>query len=68
MNPTDNFDFDYWMNLAKSDPVRFEQERTKATRAVIESAPSHLQHRLEQLQWKVDMIRQTSSTPLSALY
>ena len=45
-----DFNFDYWMNLAKTDPARFEKERTEAVHAVIESAPEHLKHQLKQVQ------------------
>ena len=54
-----DFNFDYWADLAKDDPIRFEEERKRVTTEVIESAPEHLQHRLRGLQWRVDVIRST---------
>jgi len=59
-------DFDHWATLARQDPELFETERSHLIEATIRSAPIHLQHRLRCLQWKLDQIRKTSSTPMVA--
>ncbi|HAT68705.1 MAG: hypothetical protein A2481_00170 [Candidatus Yonathbacteria bacterium RIFOXYC2_FULL_47_9] len=58
--------FNYWSNLAKTDPERFEKERKEAIEAVILEAPEHLHQRLRGLQWQIDMERSRASDPLSA--
>ena len=59
-------DFDHWATLARQDPELFEKERTRVLEAAIHHAPGHRQHRLRCLQWKLDQIRKTSSTPMVA--
>ena len=59
-------DFDHWATLARQDPELFEAERSHLIEVTIRSAPIHLQHRLRCLQWKLDQIRKTSSTPMVA--
>ncbi len=51
------FDFDEWLQLAKSDPEAFEARRKQVVDDVIQQAPSKQQHRLRGLQWRVDMER-----------
>lgn len=58
--------FNYWSNLAKTDPERLEKERKEAIEAVISKAPEHLHRRLRGLQWQIDMERSRASDPLSA--
>jgi len=58
--------FDYWANLAKTDPERFERERTSVIKEVIGRAPEEKRHHLEQLQWRIDAVRGAASNPLSA--
>jgi len=60
------FDFDSWVTLAKKDPQAFEKERNRVIERAITRAPAHTQQRLRGLQWKLDMIRHTSPTPMSA--
>ena len=59
-------DFDRWVKLARQDPELFETERSHLIEATIRSAPMRIQHRLRCLQWKLDQIRKTSSTPMVA--
>ncbi len=59
-------DFDAWSALATSDPHRFEQQRTNLINEVIGFASKKRQQRLRCLQWRIDNIRKTSSTPLAA--
>ena len=59
-------DFDHWVTLAREDPRLFESERSRVIEAALRSAPIRLQHRLRCLQWKLDQIRKTSSTPMVA--
>ena len=60
------FDFDRWATLAQQDPQAFEIERNRVIEHTINRAPIHTQQRLRCLQWKLDMIRHTSPTPISA--
>jgi len=59
-------DFDHWAALAKQDPDLFEIERSRAIEAAISRVPIQKQHRLRCVQWKLDQIRKTSSTPMVA--
>lgn len=45
----DAFDFDAWAELAQRDPRAFQQEREKALRKAVQSAPEHLRARLDRL-------------------
>lgn len=58
--------FDYWANLAKEDPERFERERGATIKGFIASAPEEKRRSLEQLQWRIDAVRRAASNPLSA--
>lgn len=59
-------DFDEWAALAQSDPQAFEAHRHHIIDKAIMRAPTHRQHRLRCLQWKLDQIRNTSRTPMIA--
>jgi len=60
------YDFDRWATLARQDPASFEAERARVIEAAIRQAPREKQPRLRCLQWKLDQIRKTSSTPMVA--
>ncbi len=60
------FNFEEWMNLAKSDPEEFEKRRKEMINNLICSAPAERQQRLRGLQWRIDMERKKCSNPLSA--
>ena len=60
------FDFDNWSILAKTDPDAFEARRADVIEEFISHAPPDRQMRLRRLQWRIDQVRRTSTTPLSA--
>lgn len=59
-------DFDAWLNLAHTSPQDFESRRREVIEEFISSAPARHQHRLRQLQWRIDMERKRASNPLAA--
>ncbi len=61
-----NIDYDYWARLWKKDPEIFEVERTRTIEAFINSLPERNQQRLRSFQWRIDMVRRRSKTPLAA--
>lgn len=63
---TTHFDFDYWMRLAKANPILFEYERKKIIEEAIKKAPLHRQENLRRLQWKIDVKRSLCKNPFSA--
>lgn len=63
-NPCSNFD--EWASLAQTDPAAFEQRRSWLIEDFIQNSPDHLQRRLRGLQFRVDMERRRSRTPLGA--
>ncbi len=65
-NQNIQFDFDYWANIAKVDPDRFESMREAILEDLIEQSPSHMRRRMEGLQWQINQIRITSSNPMAS--
>ena len=63
---TTRFDFDHWATLARKNPEDFEAARSHTIDLAIGRARAGKQHRLRQLQWKLDQIRHTARTPLLA--
>lgn len=61
-----DFDFDKWAKLAKEDPAEFERQREATLRATIATAPSEHRQRLEGLQFRLDLERQRSGSPLGS--
>lgn len=61
-----NFDFDYWAELARTDPDAFDAARRQAIDRILDSAPESARARLEKVQWKIDHVRRRSGTPLAA--
>ncbi|MHB1118087.1 MAG: DUF3135 domain-containing protein [Minisyncoccota bacterium] len=59
-------DFEYWANLAKTDPEQFEQERKQLLEKFIAESPQAYQDRLKRIQWRVDRERERASNPLSS--
>ena len=47
-------EFEYWSNLSRTDPVRFEAERKAEIEKVIARAPKERHQELRQLQWRID--------------
>jgi hypothetical protein len=60
------FDFDEWAALARADSDAFERRRQELIAAVIAAAPAEHQQRLRGLQFRIDLERQRSGTPLGA--
>lgn len=54
-----NFDFDWWADLYRTDPVRFEQERKRAIAEVINSSGTVNRDKLKSLQFECDSISAT---------
>lgn len=65
-NSITTFVFDDWKDLAETNPQDFEQKRRDFIDSFISKASSRYRSRLEGLQWRIDMERRRSSTPLSA--
>ncbi len=61
-----HFDFDEWMNLAKTDPAAFDARRKQVIDDLIENAPEHIRQRLKSFQWRIDMERARCENPLQA--
>jgi len=61
-----NFDFESWSALASDDPEGFEAQRARAIEEAIRRAAPRTQMRLRRLQWKLDQIRRTATTPMAA--
>ena len=55
-------DFDELMKLAKEDPLALEALRIQLCSQLIDNAPEHYQHRLQGLQFTIDMERQRSGS------
>lgn len=60
------FDFDDWVDLARDDVDAFEQRRVACIEAMIARASEPNQSRLRCLQWRIEMERQRTRTPLQA--
>jgi hypothetical protein len=60
------FDFAHWMQLAGTNPERFERARQAAIEELIEAAPPGRRERLRGLQWRIDQERRRARTPLAA--
>ncbi len=62
-----SFNFDYWCELAKNNPAKFDKERSAAIEEVIATAPkAETRDRLRKLQWRVDAERKISNNPMQA--
>ncbi len=60
------FNFDDWVDLARDDMQAFEQRRVACIEAMITRADGPNQRRLRHLQWRIEMERQRTRTPLQA--
>jgi len=56
-----DFDFDYWVALARSDPKTFDLHRQEFIRAQIGRFPRESHERLTRFQWRLDAERRPSS-------
>jgi len=59
-------DFDKWAELAKSNPEAFEALRSQFLNNILSQIAEPKRHKFECLQWRIDQIRFTTKTPLSA--
>lgn len=62
----EHIDFDFWLQLAQSDPERFESLRSETLERHIQRAADSQQNRLRCLQWRIDRIRDRAKTPMAA--
>jgi len=60
------FNFEYWMQLQRSDPDMFEIERQRIIDHFIESTGHTNNRKLHGLQFKIDAERSRSTNPLGA--
>ena len=65
-SPQQNFDFDAWSALARSDPDAFEAAREEAVRKLISGMPAASRQRLTGLQWRIDMERARAANPTAS--
>lgn len=61
-----DFDFEYWAELARNDPEKFERLRKLQIDKIIQSSPEDIQKRMQGIQWQIDQIRQTTKSPMAA--
>ncbi|WP_286292831.1 DUF3135 domain-containing protein [Methylomarinovum tepidoasis] len=61
-----DFDFEAWMRLARSDPEGFEARRRQLIEAHIAARPPEDRERLRRLQWRIDREIQRHGNPLGA--
>lgn len=66
MDRSQQFDFDTWAELAKSDPAAFERQRTDAIEEFLRQVPGERRQRLRCLQWRIDHTRERAANPMSA--
>lgn len=55
-----------WMDLAETDPEKFEAMRAEAIERMIEAASEKRRSHLRRLQWRVDKVRERATTPMAA--
>lgn len=58
--------FDTLVDIAKEDPEQLERLRDALTQQLIDNAPTHMHHRLNGLQFKIDLERERAGSALSA--
>jgi len=58
------FDFDQWKEMAETNPEAFEFNRQRMIDSLLAKAKDS--ERLKRLQWRIDVERQRSKTPISA--
>ncbi|UCE89189.1 MAG: DUF3135 domain-containing protein [Pseudomonadota bacterium] len=64
--PSRRIDFEQWSWLARNDPEKFEQLRTRMLESAMRGSRGTSRRRLEQLQWRIDRVRETNPNPLAA--
>ncbi|MDX1319491.1 MAG: DUF3135 domain-containing protein [Oceanospirillum sp.] len=58
--------FDVLMDLARNNPEQLENIRKSMSEEIIQDASPRIRHKLEGINFKVDMERQRSKTPLQS--
>ncbi len=58
--------FDVLMDLARNNPEQLENIRQSMSEEIIQDASPRIRHKLEGINFKVDMERQRSKTPLQS--
>ena len=58
--------FDELVELAKTNPEKFEALRQAEIQSVLMAAPESIRTRLEGLQWRIDLERERAHSPLDA--
>ena len=66
MDSASTLDFDEWMNLAKSDPEKFEIRRREHIESFFNNVPEERKPRLMSLQWRIDQTRKLSHSPMAS--
>lgn len=61
------FDFDYWANLARTNPAQFDKERRQALQEAIDIAPPEKRAKLELLAYRVNEMITYSVSPKAAI-
>ena len=59
-------DIQMWIELAESDPEKFETMRAETIERAIQSSSEKRRSHLRRLQWRVDRLRERSATPMAA--
>jgi len=67
MTAVSPFDFEFWNNLARTDPQAFFRERERVIRQFIDDAHPEARDRLIDLQAQIDGMRAMAGTPQAAL-
>lgn len=62
----EDFDFNAWATLARTDPEGFARRRLAWINAAISSAQKKNRARLEKLQFRIDAKRRLARTPVNA--
>lgn len=61
------FDFDYWANLARTNPAQFDKERRQALQEAIDKAPLEKRAKLELLAYRLNEMIAHSLSPKFAI-
>lgn len=65
--PEQDFDFDYWSQLSRTDPARFFAERERLIQTFIDSAPAEHRETLMATQRLIDGTRAQAGSPMKAV-
>lgn len=62
----ENFDFDEWLQLASEDQSAFETRRSEYIQEFINQIPGQMREKLRKIQWRLDMERKLSDSPMTS--